>query len=176
MHLIVPVSVMSTVSTLSDVISEVHYASFDVFLAENSDNRDVIKAQYIHLLSQLTSAPDITLDVFCSNIEQIFKMGTIIIATVGSFGNTDMKIVGSGTVIVEPKIMRGGRNVGHIEDIVVHSDYRGHGIAKNILEKLKAYSSAHNCYKVILDCDDAVRGMYASCGFEVKGLQMGIYL
>jgi glucosamine-phosphate N-acetyltransferase len=157
-------------------MTEVNYSTFDAFLAENFERHEVIKTQYVELLSQLTSAPDISVELFRSNIEQIHKMGSIVIATVGSFETSDLKIVGSGTVVVEPKIIRGGRNVGHIEDIVVSKDHRGLGIAKIILEKLKAFSSANNCYKVILDCDEAVQVVYEKSGFAVKGLQMGIYL
>ena len=42
-------------------------------------------------------------------------------------------IIASGTIIIEPKIIRGGQNVGHIEDIVVKNNFRGKGISKAIL-------------------------------------------
>ena len=31
------------------------------------------------------------------------------------------------------------------------------------------------CYKVILDCNEEVKNVYNSSGFEEKGMQMGIY-
>jgi len=156
--------------------NEVKYVKFDEFLAQHCEHKDTVKAQYIALLSQLTSAPDVSIEVFEANIKQVHKMGIIYIATVGSFESSDLKIVGSGTAVVEPKLIRGGKSVGHIEDIVTDGNHRGAGIAKKILEMLKEYCSANNCYKVILDCDEAVQGVYEKSGFVVKGLQMGIYL
>ena len=38
------------------------------------------------------------------------------------------KIIASGTVIIEPKIIRNGMSCGHIEDIIVKKEYRGGNI------------------------------------------------
>ena len=81
----------------------------------------------------------------------------------------------SGNIIVEPKIIRGGKKVGHIEDIVVAEHMRGKGISQKILEMLKTIARDNNCYKVILDCDNDVKNVYIKNGFEVKGLQMAQY-
>lgn len=118
---------------------------------------------YFDLLSQLTvcSPFDIT-----NHLRTIMSMGTIIVAV------SDNQIIGSGTVIIEPKIIHGGQCVGHIEDIVVHSEWRGHGIAKTIVQKLYEYAVSKNCYKTILDCSTSVSGLYESCGFIVSGVQL----
>lgn len=154
----------------------ISYHVFSEFLATNAEHSEALKNQYTELLSQLTSTPDISVELFTANIDKIHSMGRIVIATVGSFDNSDLKIVGSGTVIIEPKIIRGGKSVGHIEDIVISSAHRGAGIAQEILNQLKDYSVRSNCYKVILDCDEAVQGVYEKNGFVVKGLQMGVYM
>lgn len=50
-------------------------------------------------------------------------MGNIIIDIQGNMNN--FVIEGSGTVIIEPKIIGNTGHVLHIEDIVVHPNYRG---------------------------------------------------
>jgi glucosamine-phosphate N-acetyltransferase len=84
----------------------------------------------------------------------------------------DFEIVASGTIIIEPKIIRGGKSVGHIEDIVVNSEYRGKGVVKEILEQLQSHATLCNCYKTILDCNEPVKKVYEKYGFIEKGLQM----
>lgn len=136
----------------------------------------VIKYKYLGLLSQLTATPDITDELF---EEQLRKIGTYGKIFVGVFKNdieqNDVEIVGSGTVIIEPKIFRNARSVAHIEDIVVDKNFRGQGVAQNILNKLKDYAIQTDCYKIILDCDANVCGVYEKNGFEIKGVQMGQY-
>jgi glucosamine-phosphate N-acetyltransferase len=85
-------------------------------------------------------------------------------------------ILGSGTIIYEPKIIHGCKNVGHIEDIVVHEKYRGQGIAQKILEKLTEAASNKNCYKVILDCKKDLITFYEKSGFRQNNFQMSKYL
>ena len=63
-------------------------------------------------------------------------MGTIIVCYLVD-DSEKIIIIGTGTIIFEPKMIREGRYAGHIEDIVVHQDYQCQGIAKNILNKLK---------------------------------------
>jgi hypothetical protein len=64
-------------------------------------------------------------------------MGTIIVCYIENPSLCGFKIVASGTIIIEPKIIRSGRNIGHIEDIVVKSSYRGYQINEDILDLLK---------------------------------------
>jgi glucosamine-phosphate N-acetyltransferase len=122
--------------------------------------------EYVQLLTHLSIAPRISTELFHRNLESIMSIGTIIIAH-----NNDC-IVGTGTVIIEPKLIRAGQCVGHIEDIVVHPDWRGHNIAATILRMLKEYAVSKNCYKVILDCIPEVQGLYTKCGYYVSGIQM----
>ena len=126
--------------------------------------------EYFDLLSHLSTCPPLSPELFYTNLKSIMSMGTIIVA----YDNN--RIIASGTVIIEPKIIRAGKCVGHIEDIVVHPQWRGRGIAQDILQKLKDYAISNNCYKIILDCNDAVSNVYAKSGFHVSGLYMSNYL
>lgn len=137
----------------------------------------VIKYKYLSLLSQLTTTPEITDELFEKRVQEIGTCGKIFVGvTKNDIEQGDVEIVGSGTVIVEPKIFRNGRSVAHVEDIVVDKNHRGQGIAQEILNRLKDYAVQTNCYKIILDCDENVCKVYEKNGFEIKGVQMGKYL
>jgi glucosamine-phosphate N-acetyltransferase len=103
-------------------------------------------------------------------------MGCIIITYTSSPECDDFEIIASGPIIIEPKIIRGGKSVGHIEDIVVKYAYRGKQMVKEILQELQCIAREKNCYKIILDCSEHVKRVYEKYGFEEKGLQMTVYL
>jgi glucosamine-phosphate N-acetyltransferase len=155
-------------------MSEVNYIKLLDLLNLNPHKLEIIKNQYLLLLSKLTSTDLLENDIFITNIEQIHKMGSIIVGIVED-SSSNFEIISSGTIIIEPKIIRGGKNVGHIEDIIVADHMRGQGIAQKMLEMLKTIAKYNNCYKVILDCDNDVKTVYTKNGFEVKGLQMAEY-
>ncbi len=155
-------------------MSEVNYIQLLDFVNLNPHKLEIIKNQYLLLLSKLTSTNLLENEIFRTNIERIYEMGSIVVGIVHDSSN-NFEIVASGTIIIEPKIIRGGKNVGHIEDIVVSDHMRGQGIAQKILEMLKKIARDSNCYKVILDCDNDVKHVYIKNGFEVKGLQMAHY-
>ena len=127
-----------------------------------------IKHQYINLLSFLTQATDIPDQLFYDKINNINKMGIIIVCILRT--GDDIIIIGTGTLIKEPKIIHGGKSVGHIEDIVVHPLYRNKYIAQTILNKLIEYGS--DCYKIILDCNPSLEPFYEKAGFNKKCIQM----
>uniref|UniRef100_A0A6C0D1P2 N-acetyltransferase domain-containing protein n=1 Tax=viral metagenome TaxID=1070528 RepID=A0A6C0D1P2_9ZZZZ len=130
-----------------------------------------IKKQYIELLSQLTNTPIITDEEFINKVNEISKIGTIIICYIP---NIDIEIIGSGTIIYEPKIIHGGKSVGHIEDIIVDKNHRNKGIAQNILNILIELAK-NKCYKVILDCKEELTDFYSKVGFNKNGNQMAKY-
>ena len=135
------------------------------------DEQHSIKSQYIQLLSYLSSTYDLTLEQFNQNIKEISNMGIIIVCIVRD--TNSLQLVGSGTIIIEPKIIHGGKSVGHIEDLVVHPNYRNQGIAQTILNKLVDYSK-RDCYKVILNCNPNMEQFYNRSGFEKKCIQMAL--
>lgn len=159
----------------------INYVSLFDFVNKNLNHITKIKTKYLALLSELTISPEISDEKFLDNLKKINNIGLVIIGWINlsDFSSeilTNFEIICSGTIIIEPKIIRSGLSVGHIEDIVVDSKYRGKKISQNLLNKLKNYANDNNCYKVILDCDQSVCGVYESNGFEIKGIQMGQYL
>jgi glucosamine-phosphate N-acetyltransferase len=157
-------------------MEKIYYINLMAFIDMNIKHIEIIKEQYLNLMKELTASPDISKELFYNRVKEINSQGTIVIGYVQTESQIfPYQIVGSGTVIIEPKIIRAGSWVGHIEDIVVKSDYRGKKIAQNILNELTNYAKTFPCYKIILDCAESVCPVYLSNGFEIKGIQMGKY-
>lgn len=154
---------------------EIQYTQLIDLIDKNPEYVERIKEQYLLLLSELTSTSYIETSLFKKNIERINEMGAIVIGVLNDLSNNNFEIVASGTIIIEPKIIRDGKNVGHIEDIVVAKHMRGKGISHKILNILKLFARESNCYKVILDCDNTVKNVYTKNGFNIKGIQMAEY-
>jgi glucosamine-phosphate N-acetyltransferase len=155
-------------------MSEIKFVNLLDLINNNSDKIEIIKHQYLLLLSNLTVTNYIKTELFLKNIKKINEMGSIIVGIKTDL-NDNFDIIASGTIIIEPKIIREGKNVGHIEDIVVAPNMRGQGLSQKILEVLKDISRENNCYKVTLDCSADVKNVYKKSGFDIKGIQMAEY-
>lgn len=142
---------------------------------EYSDKIDTIKDKHLSLLSELSITSELDTPLYFENLKKINNMGSIIVSYIETPNSKKFDIIGSGTIIIEPKLIREGKNVGHIEDIVVKNKYRGHHISSDILALLKNIARENDCYKVILDCNEEIKNVYNKSGFEEKGIQMAIY-
>ena len=164
----------------------IHYSSLLDLIHTYPNIVEHIKDNYLELLSELTVVEPVDTVKFLENINVIHTCGHIIVGYIcnndvidsiyGNITNINIEIICSGTIIIEPKIIRGCKNVGHIEDIVVKAAFRGNNLSQTILNKLKLYAEERNCYKVILDCHENLKKNYMRNGFEVKGIQMAVYL
>ena len=78
----------------------------------------------------------------------------------------DDKVVGSTTLLIEPKFIHQGGNVGHIEDVVIAKEFQGSGIGEKLINFVLEYAKKNDCYKTILDCSDDVKPFYEKIGFK----------
>jgi len=78
----------------------------------------------------------------------------------------DGKIVGTTTLLIEPKFIHKGGLVGHIEDGVVDKNFQGQKIGEKIMKYLLEYAKNRGCYKTILDSTDDVKPFYEKLGFK----------
>ena len=129
--------------------------------------------QYCTLLKQLTAIdPDtITKDAFETRLFTIKynPFHRIFVA------KTADKIIGSITVLIEPKFIHNLSHVAHIEDVIVDKEYRSHGVGARLVNKAIEFSKNCKCYKIILDCDSANSKFYNKFGFVQKQQQMALY-
>jgi glucosamine-phosphate N-acetyltransferase len=126
--------------------------------------------KYFDLLNQLTIAPICTIDNFEKVINNLHDHHIILVCEIND------KIIASGTLLIEPKLIRNCGFVGHIEDIVVDKKYNGCGIGKKLIGELNKYAEYNKCYKIILDCNKDIVFFYEKCGFVKKEDQMVKYL
>jgi glucosamine-phosphate N-acetyltransferase len=78
---------------------------------------------------------------------------------------SDNKIIGTATVLVENKLLHYGSKVGHIEDVVVDNKSRMSGVGRGLIEMCVNFCKRKMCYKAILDCSQDNVPFYESCGF-----------
>jgi glucosamine-phosphate N-acetyltransferase len=125
------------------------------------------KKGFIDLLGQLTRVGVHSIDEF---EDQLFKMKDKLIIVMEDKG----KIIATGMLIYDDKFHNSFGCAGHIEDIIVHKDYRGKGLGKKIIDELVKLGK-DRCYKFILDCKIDRCGFYAKCGFKKTNVQMSMY-
>ena len=82
------------------------------------------------------------------------------------------EIIGATTILIEQKFIRGGKKCGHIEDVVTRKEYQGQGIAGALINRAIDYARQEGCYKIILDCEERIKGFYEKFGFVEKEKQM----
>ena len=129
------------------------------------------KRGFLQLLEQLTVVdPDsITYEQFCEHYKNM-SSDVYVIRDISS-----NKVVASGAIFIEKKFIHGLSSVGHIEDIVVDTEYRGYGLGKSIVDHLTKVAKESGCYKVILNCNKDNTGFYNKCGFKEKEVEMVLY-
>lgn len=126
-------------------------------------------AQVLELLSHLTSAPALTQRELEVVHQRRVAAGVRTLVAVDPEMHT---VLGTASLLVEPKFTRGGKSVGHVEDVVTHPLSRGKGIGQKLLQQLVVAAKEHDCYKVILDCTDDMLAYYSKAGFRKCENQM----
>jgi ribosomal protein S18 acetylase RimI-like enzyme len=128
---------------------------------------EYFKEQLIDLYNQLS---------ICENIESNLFIEFLQRSNVYLFVNESMKIIGAITALYERKMIHNGGIVCHIEDFVVHTDYRNQGIGKRLMNHVLEDAKEKKCYKIILDCGENMYNYYQQYGFETKNIQMSYYI
>lgn len=85
------------------------------------------------------------------------------------------KIVASGTLLIQQKIIHNMGKVAHIEDVVVDSNLRGKELGKELIRHLQDIAIGQSVYKTTLYCFEKNAEFYEKCGFEKKGPYMAVY-
>lgn len=81
-------------------------------------------------------------------------------------------MVGTISLLVEEKANRFLGRVGHLEDLVVHADFRGIGIAHALIQHVQERARRLNCYKLVLECREDLKSFYEGEGFQMVGICM----
>ncbi len=117
---------------------------------------------FLTTLDSLRQASDIDRNKADEIFEKINSNPDHIVAV----AELDGKIVGSTTLLIEPKFIHKGGLVGHIEDVVVDKKFQRQKIGEKIMKFLLEFAKNRGCYKTILDCTDNVKPFYEKLGFK----------
>ncbi len=90
--------------------------------------------------------------------------------------NSEDKIVGSTTLLIEQKFTHEGGLAGHIEDVVVHGTYQRKGVGTALMKRAVEAAKEAGCYKVILDCSEKNVPFYEKLGFKKHEVEMRLSL
>jgi glucosamine-phosphate N-acetyltransferase len=111
--------------------------------------------------------PDISNNEYAKNILQKIKMNSlhkIFVAEDDSNGN----VVGTITLLIEPKFINKGMQVGYIEDVSVRKGYEGLGIGSKLVTYATSYAiSIEGCRKVLLYCSEKTKPFYEKLGYQL---------
>merc|ERR1712137_465429 len=140
-------------------------------LADGLLVRQLRKADYdsdvLLLLAQLTTVGTVSHELFEARVDMLNSLHHIFVLE----EQQTSRVVGIGTVLVEPKFIHEAGFAGHIEDVVVDSSGRGRGWGKLLIQHLVQVAEAAGCYKVILDCGEKTVRFYQKCDFWQKEVQ-----
>ena len=88
----------------------------------------------------------------------------------------DNEIVGTGSLLIEPKLTYNICYLGHIENIFIDEKYRNKGIGKEIVEYLVNYAREKLCYRIDLACEDKLINFYSGLGFNKQLICMSMLI
>jgi glucosamine-phosphate N-acetyltransferase len=121
---------------------------------------------FLNVLENLVP-PDIGNKEYAKNILQKIKMNPlhkIFVAEDDSNG----KVVGTTTLLIEPKFINKGMQVGYIEDVSVRKEYEGLGIGSKLVTYATTYAiSIEGCRKVLLYCSEKTKPFYEKLGYQL---------
>ncbi len=125
---------------------------------------------YLDLLEQLTEVnkDQLTYQKFSNFVDNLHKNHKIVVI------EQNNKIVATGTILIEDKLIHGINRVAHIEDIVICNTCRGLGLGKQLISFL--INIAEGCYKVILNCKEEYVRFYEKCGLVNHAIEMVMYI
>ena len=88
---------------------------------------------------------------------------------VGVFKQGDL--VGVGNLQIVKKLhMEAGKprllNVGQIDNVIIHKQFRGIGLGKNLINRLCEIAKNNQCVSVTLHCTNYNVNFYTTCGFR----------
>jgi glucosamine-phosphate N-acetyltransferase len=126
---------------------------------------DDIDNGFLEVLENLIS-PDID-NENAKNILKKIKSNPLHKIFVAQYETNDT-IVGTTTLIVEPKFINKGMQVGYIEDVSVKKGYEGLGIGFKLVNHATNYAISNlGCKKILLYCSEKNKRFYEKIGYQL---------
>ncbi|KAI0473562.1 acyl-CoA N-acyltransferase [Xylariaceae sp. FL0804] len=87
----------------------------------------------------------------------------------------EARIVGTGCLVVEKKLIHNLAKCGHVEEIAIVKEHQGKGLGARMMQALDSVAVNVGCYKSILNCGPRNEPFYAKCGYSNSGTEMSHY-
>ena len=84
------------------------------------------------------------------------------------------EVVGTVSLLVEPKFIHRGGLVGHIEDVAVRRGFEKQGIGRALVQYATEQARKIGCYKVILNCSEHRVAFYRAVGYRCQEIGMRV--
>lgn len=112
-----------------------------------------------------------TFDPFCKQLDAMIAQNSQVFVAVWK----ETMVVGTAKILLEYKLHNHGARMGHVEDVVVHPEHRGKGIAQQLVNLCLRACQEADCYKVVLSCKEDLLPLYGKLGFKETGRTMTVY-
>ena len=86
----------------------------------------------------------------------------------GYDGQSKGLIIGTTTLLVEPKFIFGGTRFGHVEDVAVRREYDGLGIGSKLVSHATEAATKVGCMRTVLYCSDDRMSFYEKIGYTYR--------
>lgn len=87
----------------------------------------------------------------------------------------NQNILGTGTLFIEDKMTYGGCKMGHIENILIDTNYRGQKLGERLVKYLLNIAEEKKCYRVDLTCNKELEEFYKKNKFSTNSVSMSIF-
>lgn len=77
-------------------------------------------------------------------------------------------VVGTTTLLVEPKFIFNGGRVGHIEDVSIRRGYEDKGLGRKLVSHATRVAKEMGCVKMVLDCSEETMPFYEKLGYSYQ--------
>ena len=128
-----------------------------------------------HLFSQLTTSRLLTQHQFENWFNNVHANPCFTLFGVIESKHKDPKLVGVGTLWIQPKYYRDNGKSGHIEDIIIDKEHRKKGLGKSLVKYITDYAKGKGCYKAQLHCAPEKQSFYEDIGFKNNSKSMCQY-
>ncbi len=95
---------------------------------------------------------------------KVFKARSLSITTLVAVEEETGNVMGTLSLLIEPKFIHEGGLVGHIEDVAVATEYQGQGVGSALLKAALEFCRG-TCYRVRLNCSAKLVSYYEKLGF-----------
>jgi glucosamine-phosphate N-acetyltransferase len=113
------------------------------------------------------TAKEILKEIKSNSLHRIF-------VAVGQEIRNDGLIIGTITLLIEPKFIFSGGRVGHVEDVAVRAEYQGQGVGYKLVRYATEQAALTHCVRTILDCSNENISFYEKLGYSHYGNCMKI--